>query len=500
MLKTATKKSSENNPKGPICSKRFAKIINTLILKRMKNILKSTALMFTAFVAAVSVATVGLGNTNVLAQSCVNGDGVNCGGSGGGGNPPGTGSGCTNLLSVTSNATSFNEGNQGVTPVTLTVIRSNCDPSRTNSVVWTVQGTGNNPTNDNDFNGEKSGTVQFNSGQSSKTATLNINGDVTPEPNETFKVCLSQLSGDAALIDSFANSGCTSTITVLNDDSTAPGGPDPVATYVAPESLPCTDPVQNLWNLIGTVLCAAVAVTIDTVIAAPAFALIAIPSAVVTGVCLGLNLSCSGVQQFTNNVTNAISSVLAWTGEIFGVVLNARPFSPPPANPPTVDISAQPLSVNYNGSSTLSWTSSNADWCTASGAWLGTKAKSGSETVSSLTSAREYKLTCKNEAGMVADAVTVNVVLPPAPTLTVSASPTKVSVGFFSPGSTTISWSSNNADTCYRSWVLGGLLQGPTSGSEKVGGDLFGIWGPSNFTVTCNGKGGSVTKTVNVST
>jgi len=42
-------------------------------------------------------------------------------------------------------------------------------------------------------------------------------------------------------------------------------------------------------------------------------------------------------------------------------------------NAPSVSLSADPASINNGESTTLSWSSSNADSCTASGAWSGSK-------------------------------------------------------------------------------------------------------------------------------
>ncbi|MBI4359252.1 MAG: DUF11 domain-containing protein [Candidatus Nealsonbacteria bacterium] len=81
---------------------------------------------------------------------------------------------------------------------------------------------------------------------------------------------------------------------------------------------------------------------------------------------------------------------------------------------PAVDLRANgsdgPLTVNYNETVNLSWTSSNATYCTAAGDWAGGKVLVGSEAVSNLTSTRTYTLTCTNASGAsAADSVTVMV-------------------------------------------------------------------------------------------
>jgi len=76
----------------------------------------------------------------------------------------------------------------------------------------------------------------------------------------------------------------------------------------------------------------------------------------------------------------------------------------------------------------------------------------------------------------------------PAPTVTLSASPTSVSSG----GSSTLTWSSKDATAC----VAGGAWSGAksTSGSASTGV----LTTNSSFTLTCTGGGGSSTASANV--
>jgi hypothetical protein len=87
---------------------------------------------------------------------------------------------------------------------------------------------------------------------------------------------------------------------------------------------------------------------------------------------------------------------------------------------PTVDIKANnsdgPITVPWNSNVNLSWTSTNAGVCSASGNWSGNKSiPSGSENTGNLTIPQTYNytLTCSGN-GSVADTVQV-VVNPPAP-------------------------------------------------------------------------------------
>jgi hypothetical protein len=102
--------------------------------------------------------------------------------------------------------------------------------------------------------------------------------------------------------------------------------------------------------------------------------------------------------------------------------------------PPTVDILANgsqgPVSISPGASATLTWTSTDASSCSASGNWLGIKSTSGSQSTGALsTGAYSYRITCSNSSGQsTSDTVAVNVVenpsVPPTPTITANASGT----------------------------------------------------------------------------
>ena len=90
----------------------------------------------------------------------------------------------------------LNEGNSGPTPMVFTVKRTG-DISAAASAQWSVTGTGNAPANGIDFVGGSfpGGIVSFAPGQSTASLTVNVNGDTTPENNETFTVTLSNPVG-----------------------------------------------------------------------------------------------------------------------------------------------------------------------------------------------------------------------------------------------------------------------------------------------------------------
>jgi len=88
-----------------------------------------------------------------------------------------------------------------------------------------------------------------------------------------------------------------------------------------------------------------------------------------------------------------------------------------PATVPTVTISANPPTINNGSSSTLTWSSTNTTSCTASGAWTGTQATSGSLVVSPTTTST-YTLSCTGTGGSSNGSVTVTVnggTTPPPP-------------------------------------------------------------------------------------
>lgn len=80
--------------------------------------------------------------------------------------------------------------------------------------------------------------------------------------------------------------------------------------------------------------------------------------------------------------------------------------STPISSPPTLTLTASPTFIIGSGSSNLSWSSVNADSCSASGAWSGTKGVSGNQYVSpSQTST--YTLTCSGSGGVVSKSVMI---------------------------------------------------------------------------------------------
>ncbi|MGD2171822.1 MAG: hypothetical protein PVF80_06945, partial [Gammaproteobacteria bacterium] len=74
---------------------------------------------------------------------------------------------------------------------------------------------------------------------------------------------------------------------------------------------------------------------------------------------------------------------------------------------PTLSFSANPGSVAPGDSTTLSWSSTNADDCMASGDWSGTRGLSGTQTFSDLTADSQFILTCSGAGGSISRTVNV---------------------------------------------------------------------------------------------
>jgi hypothetical protein len=75
---------------------------------------------------------------------------------------------------------------------------------------------------------------------------------------------------------------------------------------------------------------------------------------------------------------------------------------------PIVMLTANPTNIASGASSNLSWSSSNATTCSASGGWTGTKSTSGTQSVSP-TSTTTYNLTCTGVGGSASDSTVVTV-------------------------------------------------------------------------------------------
>ncbi|HEY4515415.1 MAG TPA: hypothetical protein VJJ22_04680, partial [Candidatus Paceibacterota bacterium] len=198
-------------------------------------------------------------------------------------------------------------------------------------------------------------------------------------------------------------------------------------------------------------------------------------------------------------------------GPVGSIVFYAKPPVTPGA--PTADIKANgsdgPITVGPTETFSISWVSTNATSCMASGGWTGNKTPvaGGSETKGPISTDTVYTITCTNSTGPPAiDNVEVKVgtTLPLPPVITLlTATPSTVNSG----EKTLLEWKVTNADTCT---ATGGSAGWPITGMP--GGDGSWLSGqlttpPSSYTytLTCYNAAGSsgpksVTVTVNAPT
>ena len=152
-------------------------------------------------------------------------------------------------------------------------------------------------------------------------------------------------------------------------------------------------------------------------------------------------------------------------------------FGAPSAVAPTVKITAAPTTITVGERATLTWSSTNATSCTASGAWSGAQATSGTQSeIPTQTGSSTYTLTCSGAGGSAhaSAELTVNAAVP---TVTLAINPTSITVG----ESATLTWSSTNATSCTASGAWSGTQA--TSGTSSVAPGSAGI---SAYMLSCS--------------
>ncbi len=149
---------------------------------------------------------------------------------------------------------------------------------------------------------------------------------------------------------------------------------------------------------------------------------------------------------------------------------------------PVISIAATPTATTTGQVITLTWSVANAPsgGCTASGAWSGAVASSGTQNVTAgAAGTASYTLTC----GSASNAAMVTVSTPPpSPAVSITLAPANITTA----QTTVLSWSSANASSC--------LASGAWSGSKATAGSVtLSPTGAGNFTysMTCSGDGGA---------
>ena len=96
-----------------------------------------------------------------------------------------------------------------------------------------------------------------------------------------------------------------------------------------------------------------------------------------------------------------------WYDEL--IVSRSRIADPGAVTSPSVTFGAEPVLVESNGYTMLTWSTTNADSCVASGDWSGSKSVLGSENIGPLTTAARFELTCTGTGGSSTRTILVSV-------------------------------------------------------------------------------------------
>jgi hypothetical protein len=178
--------------------------------------------------------------------------------------------------------------------------------------------------------------------------------------------------------------------------------------------------------------------------------------------CLALAACGGGGSSSTSTATGATESMAAIT--------------------PVVSISATPTATTTGQVVTLTWSVANASGstCTASGAWSGTVATSGTQTVTAGDAGTaNYTLTCGSASNT---AVVTVATPPPSPSVSLTLAPANITTA----QSTVLSWSSANATSCTASGAWSGSKA--TSGAVTITPTASGSF---TYSMACTGDGGT---------
>ena len=180
--------------------------------------------------------------------------------------------------------------------------------------------------------------------------------------------------------------------------------------------------------------------------------------------------------------TYSLSSLVGPSAMPYVATTNATLVVVPAA--PTATLSVAPTTVTSGDRATLTWSSTNTTNCTAGGPWSNAGTLSGSGLTDPINSNTTYTFQCTGPGGTTpVQSVTVKAIVPfqtpPAPVVTISASPVSVPSG----GISVITWSTVNA-------TQGCTASGDWSGPQAETGTY--VTGPlttgsHTYTLTCYG-------------
>jgi len=199
------------------------------------------------------------------------------------------------------------------------------------------------------------------------------------------------------------------------------------------------------------------------------------------------NLNSSGIGTFSTSTlaVGAYSVTAAYGGDANNSASTSSAVALTITAPaqPAVTITVAPTSIVQGASATLTWSSTNATSCTASGAWSGTPATSGTMSVTPAAAGTStYTLACTGAGATGNGSTNLTVTAPPQPTVTISVAPTSITVG----ANATLSWSSTNATSCTASGGWSGTQT--TSGTATVTPSASGT---ATYSLACTGAGGT---------
>jgi serine protease len=164
--------------------------------------------------------------------------------------------------------------------------------------------------------------------------------------------------------------------------------------------------------------------------------------------------------------------------------------APPALVAPVTTLSISSTELVAGEVATITWSSTNATSCSASGSWDGTQATSGS-TAFTITPAGSYtfSLSCSGSGGSSSKSVSVTATVPVMPETTLSISASEVLTG----AEFILTWSSTNATACSASDSWSG--DQATSGTSSF---TVAEAGSYQFSLSCSGLGGSDSKSVSL--
>ena len=128
------------------------------------------------------------------------------------------------------------------------------------------------------------------------------------------------------------------------------------------------------------------------------------------------SLSISFNNDYSQTTTRKHRRTTTCSRDLYLDVSNFYGQAAPPPSLPTVTISASPNTLTAGQASTLTWNSTGATSCTASGSWSGSQSTSGSVSTGALNQSSTYNLACSGAGGTASGSAVVSVSgVPPLP-------------------------------------------------------------------------------------